>query len=274
MSIDFDVLINTNELAVDMKTGLETLQGISDATRRIGETLVSGQVPIRLNPKSNVRTTLKKNFKGSYGQAFSVEILDPKFLTEYKKIGKNCFIELVSYFLNEALYLDTEDLSLKSQKIVSALEEKADELIEQIRTSTLENIHEVSAKFNHEVILRNRTQVVENRKILAKFNRETARVLDTSISEEKTEIEACITRFNIYTGNGRLRLKEAEKTVAFGFNTPYKDVRLEAKKVFSENLDQNNGAESDSTSYLRLIAYPMTTNAQKIIKYIVTGFYE
>ena len=89
MSINLDVLIDTPEHSVDMKTGLETLLGVSDATRSISETVLIGHVPKKQNAKSNVRTNLKQSFKGSYGHEFR-SCLENKTARESSTLSMAC----------------------------------------------------------------------------------------------------------------------------------------------------------------------------------------
>lgn len=272
MPINLDVVIDTPEYEVDMKAGLETLQGVSDATRYIAETLLTGRVPQRQSARSNVRTILKKTFKGSYGHIYSIEISDEALRREYRKIGNVAFAELMAYFMSESLYMDSKDLSDKAQKIVDRLGDTSDSLIKQLRVSSMENIHEVSTKFNHDVQIRHRKSLHDS-VVIASFNRSTVLALQATEAEQNIDIVASITRLNINTGNGRLLLKGALETVAFGFGIEYKAVRLEAKKKFSENLDYNNGLDSEKFKYLRIIVKPITFRDGKIVKYIVKGYH-
>lgn len=64
MPINLDVVIDTEDYEVDMKAGLETLQGVSEATLSIAETLVTGKVALRHRGDRSVRTVLKRTFKG------------------------------------------------------------------------------------------------------------------------------------------------------------------------------------------------------------------
>lgn len=92
--------------------------------------------------------------------------------------------------------------------------------------------------------------------------------------ENKIEdLKVSITRLNINTGNGRLLIEDEEETVAFGFGVIYKEVKLEAKKLFSKNLDINNGMERENWIKLKISARPIKLKSGKIVKYIVTGFY-
>jgi len=272
MSINFDIVIDSPEYAVDMKSGLETLQGVSDATRTIAETVLTERVVRRKSHKSNVRTILKQTFKGSYGHIYSLEVYDENLKSKLRRIGKATFSEVMTYFICESLYLEHKELSDKAQRIIGKLGENSEKLIKELRVSSLENIHEISTKFNHEVKVSYRKSR-NKRNTIAKFNKKTAKALQAVESREKLKIVACITRFNIFTGNGRLLLQGETETVAFGFRMKYTELRLEAKKIFSANLDKNNGVSADKLKYLKLKAQPIKLRDGKIVKYIVTGMH-
>lgn len=272
MSLNFDVIVDTPEHSIDMKTGLDTLQGVSEATRCIAETLLNGQVAKRLSHKSKVRTMLKQNFKGSYGQVFSLEIFDEELKKRFNKIGKEYFVEIMMYFISEALYLESKILSTKSQSIVDNLGDDAEGLIKQLRVSSLESIHEIAEKFNHKVQLRYRKSRFDQT-TLATFDSETVHVLHATETNEKYDITAAVTRLNINTGNGRLLIDGADETVAFGFGIGYWGVAFGAKKKFSENLDYNNGLPREKWNYLKMSVVPVKLKDGKIVKYIVKAFY-
>ncbi|EMK5461591.1 hypothetical protein V9G51_000523 [Vibrio cholerae] len=119
-----------------MKSGLDTLQGISEATRYIAETLLTDNVPKKLTHTKKVRTRLKKSFKGSYGQVFGLDIEDDLLKRKFKDIGAEVFAELMGYFVSEALYQEPLKLSPKAEKIVTDLGEKEEALINQLRKSS------------------------------------------------------------------------------------------------------------------------------------------
>jgi len=273
MAINFDVVIDTPDYEVDMKTGLDTLQGVSDATRTIAETVLTGRVPQRKTYKSDVRTTLKKSFKGSYGQIFSLEISDEDLKKEYRRIGNSTFSELMSFFMKEALDLEVDELSDKAQKVVAALGNNAERLVKQLRTSIMKNAHEVSKKFGYDVRVNYRNGMA-GKVELAKFDKTTASALEAKKSAKKIRVFASVRRFNTNTGNGRLQLQGREETVAFGFDITYRDVKLATKKKFSENLDYNNGIDIEKWKYLEIIVSPIELNDGSVIKYIVSGFHD
>ena len=251
-----------------MKSGLESLQGVSDASRCIAETLLKGIMPERQNHKSSVRTTLKRNFRGSYGQIFSVEVFSEEMRKQFRKIGRATFAELTAYYLNECIYHETRPLSDKAKDIDEKLGETSDELIRHLRMSTLRNIHSISSKFNYDLKVRYR-QSREAQIELATFNENTATVLDAVESDEKFSITARITRLNINTGNGRLQIEGEDATVAFGFKIPYRDVDFVSKRRLSENLNLNNGLPDGRHVNINLTVSPMQLYDETVVKYMV-----
>lgn len=273
MTINFDVVVETPEYEVDMKTGLETLQGVSDASRFIAETLLTGHVPHRLTRASSVRTTLKKTFKGSYGQIFSIDVNDQQLQKNLRKIRRSVFVELMSYFMYESLYLEGPELSERAHGYLEGMGDASEQLIQQLRVSSMENIHRVSTVFGYEVKIHFRPNSTDQQ-LIGSFNEKTVEALQTDELPEPVDLLASITRLNINTGNGRLLLAGAEETVAFGFAAGYKQVTLAGKKLFSENLNHNNGLDSEHWQLLRIRARPVMLRDKTIVKYNVTGFYD
>lgn len=272
MSLELDVVIDSPVNSVDMKTGLSTLQGASDAARCIAEAVLTEKTPKRQTHKGKVRTSLKKSFTGSYGHIFSIEIYDNKLRKKFKSIGQTVFSELIAYFLSESLYLDSKLLSEEAQVIVDNLGDTAEEIEKQLRISALNNLHKASTTFNHDVKIRFRARG-SNPIVLAKLNQTTAEVLKTTESK-KEDLTIRVTRLNIYTGNGRLVVQDENETVAFGFSTEYKRLPLDAKKGFSTNLHHNNGLGDDDCHYLKISAKALKLRDGKIVKYIITGLFE
>ncbi|MGL4352393.1 MAG: hypothetical protein ACRCTP_00270 [Aeromonas popoffii] len=265
MTLNFDVVIDSDDYSVDMTSGLETLQGASEVTRQIAETLLTEHVPQHLTGASRVRTKLKKTFSGSYGQIYSLEINDDKLDERYKRIGKNTFLELMSYFINEALYLESPVLSAKTEKFIDNMLDLEEKLIEQLRKSSLKHLHAASIHSNKSVKIRHRNSDLT----IASINKATFGTLQPKTDRNKVLIEASITRFNINTGNGRLLIKGDGNTVAFGFPSKYKEVKQAAKKKFSSNLDNNNGLPSEAWVTLKLEAHTLQLGNGQIIKYLI-----
>ena len=271
MGINLDVVIDSNDYSVDMNSGLETLRGASEATRQITTTILEERVPERLSSESKVRTNLKKTFKGSYGQEFSIDFYDDELERKFKGIGKKALVELISYFINEALCQDSLELSAKAQKILGKLDDElVEKLVKQLQISSLEHLHSVSNNFNQDVKLRFR-QSREKQTTLTTINKSSYATLKPVTNKTKIKITASITRLNINTGNGRLLIKGETETVAFGFPAEkrYRDLKLASKKPFSKNLHANNGKSSDELETLELKVHTQRTRSGRIIKYII-----
>ena len=273
MSISFDVVIASDDYSVDMNSGLDTLKGASEATRQIATTILEERVPERLSSESKVRTNLKKSFKGSFGQQFSIDIYDIDVQKRLNKIGKKAFVELISYFINEALYQESLELSTKAKKVLKDLGVELEEkLIQQLQRSSLEHLHTVSNNFNQDVKLRYR-QSREKQTTLAKVDRATHATLKPRTDRTKQNITASITRLNINTGNGRLQIQGADETVAFGFpgTRKYLELKVAAKTPFSKNLHTNNSRPREEWETLQLRVHTQTTITGRVIKYIIEG---
>ncbi|WP_151837629.1 hypothetical protein [Acinetobacter ursingii] len=154
MELNLDAVIETPIYQVDMKTGLDTFQGLSDATRTIVETILTDEVPIKKSAKSKVRSNMKNSFSGSYGLRFGIEAFDEDAIKRFKSIGKDTIVELIQYYLAEVLYENYPTLSIKAKKIVDNLEDKSDLLISTLRGNILDNIHKVVDNFSYDVKLR------------------------------------------------------------------------------------------------------------------------
>ncbi|GAA6152825.1 hypothetical protein [Pseudoteredinibacter isoporae] len=272
-TVKMDLVIDTDEYAVDMKAGLDTMQGVSDAMRIAAETVLSGKTPTRNTSKGRVRTKLRRTFDGSYGQEFHLEIYDQDMRKSLRRIGRAAFIELITYVVNEAIYQETAELSEKAKTQLDRIGNVTGTVVRRLQGSILKNIHQVSRQLGYGVTIRHRTSRLE-RPSVVKFDSETAKVMDAKVSGEKVELEMGVTRLNIHTGNGRLQIKGHGETVAFGFQGRYRNIAINAKKVFSENLNKNNGLEDTDWEYLRVGALPMKLADGTVVKYFVTELYE
>jgi len=273
MTVDLDVVIDSPDYSVEMKAGLKTLQGSSDAIRTISETVLSGNIPERKTFKGKVRTLLKASFSGSYGQIFTLDIPDQTLRARYGEIGWETFTEVISFFLNDSVYKETERLSDAAKKLIEELGETAEELTKHLRFSAMKNIHDASYKFNYDVKIRFRKNR-DDQKILAKFDRATGSTLAAKLDRQEFDISSAITRLNINTGNGRLQILDEKETTAFGFGMEYKSINLKAKKILSDNLDVNNGLEDENRVYLKLRVRALRIRDGKVVKYFISAFYE
>lgn len=268
MEINYDITIQTEESEIDLKAGIETIEGAAETTRCIIETIASQHVPQRQSSKSNVRAKLKHTFKGSYGLRFSIEINDLHDQKSIRKIKKETVAELTTYFINEALYKESNELTDEAKVIIEKLEQNSELLVSQLRVSSLAKLHKVARLFNQNIKLR-QIKSHSEKFILGEFTRDSSHILDAKATKESLIISAGITRFNIYTGNGRLLPKDSNETVAFGFKSNYKDIKMKTKKIFSENLDYNNGLDSEKMKNINLEVTPIKVHNDKVVKYII-----
>lgn len=268
MEVNFDLVIGSEDYTVDMQAGLETMHGVSDSTRLISEAILTNKVSTKKTHKSNIRTSLKKTFKGSYGQVFSIETYTKESTNRLREISKDVFSELMAYFLAEAVYQESDELSEKAKAILEELSASTiNKLLSRLR-EPLKDIHKVNKAFGYPVTIRYRKKVNEPPTVLQKFDKTTNEALDAIQTVEIIDLKAAVTRLNINTGNGRIQLPDETQTVAFGFGNNFKSTGFEIKKMFSENLDQNMGIDPEFRTYLKFKASPVRLLDETIVKYI------
>ncbi|USD59484.1 hypothetical protein J4N45_13260 [Vibrio sp. SCSIO 43140] len=278
MDVNFDVWVDSGkDFSIDMNSGLDTFKGASEVTRKVAETLLTKHVPKQLHHSNKIRTQLRQSFKGSFIQTFALSIDDPVLEENYKKIGKTAFIELLTYFMSEALYQESPDLSKKATSILKKLgDELTEKLVEELRVSALGHLHTVSNNFNQKVQLRYyKNKSKKEMVVLAKLDRATGEVLKPKTDKSIITLEASITRLNINTGNGRLQIKGEIGTTAFGFSQPghYPQRDKVLKQKLSDNLHVNNviGPDKKKWKTIKLQAHSQRAKHGRIIKYIIEG---
>ena len=175
--------------------------------------------------------------------------------------------------MNESMHEYGGELSDKAQDKLVSMGLLAEDLVQEVRSSCMHNIHEVPKKFGYSVSVRQRVNR-EHKEVISQFTRMTEQSLHAEVAAETLEILGGITRFNINTGNGRLVIQGEKETSAFGFAGSYSDVKYEAKKVFSKNLDHNNGVAEEKWKYIRLVVNPVKLKDGRIVKYIVREYHE
>lgn len=268
MEIDLEAIVETPDASVDMKAGLETFQGMSDAARKIAISFANDKVLQRINYKSDIRTRMKHSFKGSYGLRFSIDILGRAEQNAINDMGKETLVELISYTMTAARYGRVPKLSKQASLVVESMRMSELDLIEEIRSSCMRKIHKVPAKFNHDVVLNYKERGAAPVQ-LAKFDKRSAQLLTPIHDAKELRVSAAISRLNINTGNGRLTPIGERDTFAFGFSGDYAYIDVNLKKLFSENLDDNNGVPSNQRTFIDFVAQTIRLKDGKIVKYIV-----
>jgi len=270
MRINFDLVIDCPGNTVDMKVSLQSMQGVSDAIRTISETIVNDVVPERKTLNDDMRTELENSFTGSYGQNFSLVTYSEKAEDKINSIGEEAVVELINYYLAEALFQDYPKLSESASKVVDELGITSDKLVNTLRNGTLQRAHTVPNTLDYDVIIhhKNDKKVIETLQVL---NRETYAVLVPKKDKKTVNLFIAVTRLNIFTGNGRCKVKNdnSTKTIAFGF-IKYKALSQTNKKIFSTNLDLNNGLEHEEVlTYIKVKARALVKNDGEVVKYII-----
>lgn len=270
MRIKFDLVIACPGNTVDMKLSLQTMQGVSDAIRTISETIVDEVVPERKTHNDDMRTELENSFTGSYGQNFSLVTCSKEAEEKISLIGEDAVVELINYYLAEALFQDYPKLSESANRVVDKLGRSSEKLIQTLRNGTLQKAHTVPNTLNYDVIIHHKIDE-EHVETLQVLDQETYAVLVPKKAKVTVEISIAITRFNIFTGNGRCKVKNdnSQKTIAFGFIS-YKALKQRVKKIFSRNLDLNNGLDDEEVmTYIKVKARALVKNDGEVVKYII-----
>ncbi|NUW66942.1 hypothetical protein [Vibrio coralliilyticus] len=267
-----DLIIQTEEHAVDMKTGLETISGASEAVRSVVEAAITDNVSQRNTSANKVRNKMMESFEGSYGLVFEVGTEDPELKAKLRNIGNENMSQVISYFMSEALYQESPPLTPAAAAVVEGISgETQEQLIEKLRRSPLQNAASVPSSYGHNVLIKTHTGEFDRREVIT-ISQHSKTNLSPKANSEALNLRACITRLNINTGNGRLLIEGESETVAFGFPSAYKEVRVAARKRFSENLDKNNGLSSDQWEYIDITATTLRLKSGHIIKYLISGF--
>jgi hypothetical protein len=271
MNVKFDFLIDSEEFSIDMKTGLESLEGVSDTFRLIGEALLTDDLADRKTHRNDVRTNLEKNFKGSYGQVFSLEPHDQAAIVALRKMGKDTFVELVEHFISEALYEDPKELSQEALDVLEQLSNKTiKQLMKKLR-NPLRKLHKIHRAFGYSLKIRYRKYAHEPI-LIQNFNTTTYEALNAVEQNEIIDIKAAVTKLNVHTGNGRIQIQNTDSTVAFGFGKVFESLPVETKRIFSGNLNHIMGADRENWSYLDLKVSPVKLGDGRIVKYIFKEF--
>ncbi len=274
MNIHFDLVIHSPGYTVDMKSSLQTMQGMSDAIRTVAETIANEVIPERKNFHDDTRTELEDSFEGSYGQNFRLVTCSENAKQKFNELGEPVVVEIIKYYLSEALFQDYPKLSPSASRFIDKLGTSSESLIQKLRNGTLQRVHTVPNTLHYDVSLHHKTYVKEEIKeveLLQTFDKETYAVLVPKKSKKIINISIAITRFNIFTGNGRCKVKgdNTDKTIAFGFIS-YKALKPKVKKIFSQNLDSNNGLDDEEVMhYINVSARELIKRDGEVVKYII-----
>lgn len=267
MKVSLDLVINSGDDEIDMDYALQTLLGASGVTSIITEAILRGKVKENRHQSNEIRTNLKHSFTGSFGQRFDVVISDRKVAARLSSMTRTVFAEVMSYYIYESLFLEGPALSDAAKKVVSGLDDIEDELTKAIR-NRLKNMHKISTMCNYSVDL-NYRKPGEKQKIIT-LNKNTAlNITELIETNHDHQIEAIVTRFNTFTGNGRLLVRGEEKTTSFGFLNGLKYVTDAQTKKITSNLDASNRLAEEEREYLLLKVRDLTISNGEVVKYLI-----
>jgi hypothetical protein len=272
--LELDVVISAPEGEIDMQFGLDTLRGTSDVVSLITEAILAGEMPAsgrRTHRSNDVRTKLKQSFKGSFGQRFSIEISNPKLKKKLRDMGDAVFLDVLSYFILEALYLDSGNLSNEVSAVLDKLGGISDNLFKRVKNPLIE-MHQISKYYKYDLKLRYRKRGEHTHKQLVCLTEETSKKLtETTLENNTFTIDAVIIRYHSKTGNGRLHIRGASQFYSFGFAEVLGATKRIVRHKLSENLHINNLVDPEKGTYVKLRVKRIAFSTGDTVKYLIVG---
>ncbi|WP_145340211.1 hypothetical protein [Pantoea sp. PSNIH1] len=268
--INFQLKIESGRSLVDMEYALETMSGVSGALTIITDSVLSNNhVDSKLSASDNVRSQLMNAWTGSYVQNFKIRVTDPIKVDRLKKLGNSVVSELIAYFIYESTYTEPGKLSQSAEKRLKNIEKIEDKIIDRIH-ERVKSMHKISKMKGYTVSLRRH---VDKRSLkVFEINQTTSEnIFNFTDDVNLFDIDAMVTRFNSFTGNGRILLEGENTTVPFGFIGPYSRVRTAVKRLASENLHNNNGVSDEARTSLRMTVKARRNSSGDVIKYMISN---
>ncbi|MDM3390903.1 hypothetical protein OGV29_19205 [Citrobacter sp. Cb013] len=266
MSVNYDVVIKSGNDAVEMNAALETLSGARDVACLLAEAILRKKVVYKITASSPATAVLHQSFKSSYGQNFELVINDKKLNARLTEMTNSVFVEVMSFYISEALYIQNPPLSSKAVEYIKELEDIEDDIVGRIR-NPLKQMHKINYRNRYDIEF-NYKGAERKRKIVTLNTNTGDNLVYTETKRESIEIIAVVTRFNSRTGNGRIVLQGENDTVAFGFYMPFGAVPGNQKKLMSHNLYTNTGRREDYV-FLRMIVSRVVIKNGDTVKYLV-----
>lgn len=248
-----------------MDYAIETLLGTSKVISITSEAILAEKVVSKRYHSNPVRNRLKHSFTGSYGQCFDLVISDQKLIDNLKKMGRSVFSEVIGYYIYDALYLEAKNLTPQAEAVIKKLEAIEEELTFKIRNPLIE-MHKVATMCGYSIDL-NYRRPKEKQKLASLDHGTSKNITDLHESDEVHTIEAIITRFNAFTGNGRLLVKGDGATTSFGFSKAFKYVTEGQKKKITRNLHENNAVPEENRKYITLSVKNLSISTGEVIKF-------
>lgn len=267
--VDFELKIDSGKTLVDMEYGLETMAGFSGAIAITADSILSNEVSPKMSNSDNVRAKLMSACLGSYIQDFKLVINDPVKADRLEKIGKSVLAELITYFICETMYIEPPALTKKAERALSKLEKIESKIIDRIH-ERVKDMHKISRSNHFPVILKRKSELRSYK--LIEINELTSRNLFNLTTDAQPEnVVAIVTRFNAFTGNGRMLVDGYSTTIPFSFTGAYSKVKASIKRMMSENLHDNNSVAEENITRLVITANAKRNVSGDIVKFMINN---
>ncbi|MGP6472907.1 hypothetical protein [Rahnella aceris] len=265
--IDFSLRIDSGTSLVDMDYALETMSGFSAALSIITDSVLSTSVPANRGAADDVRAQLMGAYLGSYVQNFKLRINDAAKIAKLNSLGSSVVSELISYFISESVYIEPAKLSKAAERRLAIIEPNENKIIDRIHES-VKDMHKISKMKGYTVTLKRKVNVREMNVI--QINKSTSEnIFNISEDDNFSDISAMVTRFNSFTGNGRILLDGNVSTIPFGFIGSYSRVRAFSKRLVSQNLHDNTAINTDARTSLIFTVKAKRNMSNEVIKYLI-----
>lgn len=267
--INFQLKIESGRSLVDMEYALETMWGFSGALSIITDSVLSNHVNPTLSASDQVRAQLMGAYLGSYVQDFKIKVTDPLKVARLKALGNSVVSELIAYFIYESTYTEPPALSKPAEKRLKTLEAIEGKVIDRIH-ERVKDMHKISKMKGYSVSLKRKAD--QRMMKVLEVNKSTSENLFNFVDDVNVfDIDAMVTRFNSFTGNGRVLLSNENSTVPFSFIGPYSKVKTSVKRFASENLHNNNGVSEEARTSLRMTVKARRNSSGDVIKYMINN---
>lgn len=265
--IDFLLRVESGKNLVDMNYALDTMKGFSSVISAVSEGALSNEFKSKSSVADDIRTELLESFLGSYVQKFRLKINDPLKEQKLKKMSNSVLAELITYYVNEVLHTKQPQLSKKADRHIKRLEPIESKIIERI-SSWVADMHILSVRKDYTVKLYRLTELKKYN--LFEVNKTTyGNAFELTEDANEVKINAVISRFNIFTGNGRLLIDGENSTIPFGFSGAYSKVKSSFKQKISRNLLANTAVPDDKRVNVTLTVKPKRNKSSEVVKYVV-----
>lgn len=265
--IDFILRVESGKELVDMNYALDTMKGFSSTISAVTEGALSDSFKSRSSVADDIRTELLEGFLGSYVQKFRLRISDPLKEVKLRRMSNAVLSELITYYVNEVLHAEQPNLTIKAEKCIKKLQPIESRIIDRIY-SWVEDMHTLSVRKNYTVKLYRLTPL--KKYSLFEVNKDTyGNAFELTEDANFSDIDAVISRFNIFTGNGRLLLSDGNYTIPFSFSGAYSRVRNSYKQKVSTNLLANTAVPDEERVNIRLKVKPKRNKSNEVVKYVI-----